>query len=84
MIDESNPKGLNDRDNIIVLVDEAHRTQEGNLGSQMRWALPNAFFFGLTGTQISGLEKNTYKLFRCRAGPWPLSQPLFLQAVHSG
>jgi len=26
---------LNDRDNIIVLVDEAHRTQEGNLGIKM-------------------------------------------------
>jgi type I restriction enzyme R subunit len=39
---------LNDRDNIIVLVDEAHRTQEGDLGRKMREALPNAFLFGLT------------------------------------
>jgi len=46
-----------------VLVDEAHRTQEGSLGEKMRWALPNAFFFGLTGTPISGLERNTFKLF---------------------
>ena len=62
-IDEENTEGLNDRDNIIVLVDEAHRTQEGNLGGKMRWALPRAFFFGLTGTPISGLERNTFKLF---------------------
>lgn len=62
-IDEHNPDGLNPRDNIIVLVDEAHRTQEGRLGDKMRWALPNAFFFGLTGTPISGLERNTFKLF---------------------
>ena len=62
-IDERNPDGLNPRDNIIVLVDEAHRTQEGSLGEKMRWALPNAFFFGLTGTPISGLERNTFKLF---------------------
>ncbi|NCC61040.1 MAG: type I restriction endonuclease subunit R [Verrucomicrobiae bacterium] len=62
-IDEGNPDGLNSRENIIVLVDEAHRTQEGLLGEKMRWALPNAFFFGLTGTPISGLEKNTFKLF---------------------
>lgn len=62
-IDEHNTDGLNHRDNIIVLVDEAHRTQEGNLGEKMRWALPNAFFFGLTGTPISGLERNTFKLF---------------------
>jgi type I restriction enzyme R subunit len=44
---------LNDRDNIIVLVDEAHRTQEGDLGRKMREALPNAFLFGLTGTPIN-------------------------------
>ncbi|WP_410964477.1 hypothetical protein, partial [Salmonella sp. SAL4447] len=47
-IDDSNPNGLNNRDNIIVLVDEAHRTQEGDLGDKMRWALPNAHFYGLT------------------------------------
>lgn len=62
-IDEQNTDGLNPRDNIIVLVDEAHRTQEGSLGEKMRWALPKAFFFGLTGTPISGLERNTFKLF---------------------
>ena len=45
---------LNDRDNIIVLVDEAHRTQEGDLGRKMHEALPNAFLFGLTGTPIIG------------------------------
>ncbi len=62
-IDEHQTDGLNPRDNVIVLVDEAHRTQEGSLGEKMRWALPNAFFFGLTGTPISGLERNTFKLF---------------------
>ena len=41
---------LNERPNIIVMVDEAHRTQEGDLGRKMRGALPNAFLFGLTGT----------------------------------
>lgn len=62
-IDEANPDGLNNRKNIIVLVDEAHRTQEGMLGEKMRWALPNAYFFGLTGTPISGIERNTFRLF---------------------
>ena len=33
---------LNDRPNIVVMVDEAHRTQEGRLGADMREALPNA------------------------------------------
>ena len=54
---------LNDRHNIIVLVDEAHRTQEGNLGIRMRAALPNAFFFGLTGTPINRRDRNTFATF---------------------
>lgn len=54
---------LNDRDNIIVLVDEAHRTQEGDLGRKMRQALPNAFLFGLTGTPINRADKNTFYAF---------------------
>lgn len=56
-------KALNLRDNIIVMVDEAHRTQEGDLGECMRVALPNAFFFGLTGTPINKKDKNTFKCF---------------------
>lgn len=54
---------LNDRGNIIVLVDEAHRTQEGDLGRKMRDALPNAFLFGLTGTPISRFDRNTFYAF---------------------
>ena len=54
---------LNDRDNIVVLVDEAHRTQEGDLGRKMRDALPNAFLFGLTGTPINRSDKNTFYAF---------------------
>lgn len=54
---------LNDRDNIIVLVDEAHRSQEGDLGLKMRVALPNAFLFGLTGTPINLRDRNTFLAF---------------------
>lgn len=54
---------MNTRDNIVVLVDEAHRTQEGNLGRQMRAALPNAFLFGLTGTPVNKADKNTFWAF---------------------
>lgn len=54
---------LNPRDNIIIMVDEAHRTQEGDLGEKMRLALPNAFFFGLTGTPINRRDKNTFNTF---------------------
>lgn len=54
---------MNKRDNIIVMVDEAHRTHEGDLGRKMRNALPNAFLFGLTGTPINKAEKNTFWAF---------------------
>jgi len=54
---------LNERSNIIVLVDEAHRTQEGNLGRKMRESLPNAFLFGLTGTPINRSDRNTFYAF---------------------
>ena len=54
---------LNERGNVIVLVDEAHRTQEGDLGRKMRDALPNAFLFGLTGTPINRVDKNTFYAF---------------------
>ena len=54
---------IDDRDNIILLMDEAHRTQEGDLGMKMRTALPNAFFFGLTGTPINRRDRNTFAAF---------------------
>ncbi|MDQ7783034.1 MAG: HsdR family type I site-specific deoxyribonuclease [Desulfomonilaceae bacterium] len=54
---------LNERSNIIVMVDEAHRTQEGDLGRKMREALPNAFLFGLTGTPINRADRNTFWAF---------------------
>lgn len=54
---------LNERTNIIVMVDEAHRTQEGDLGRKMREALPKAFLFGLTGTPINQRDRNTFWAF---------------------
>ncbi len=56
-------ENMNLRENIIVMVDEAHRTQEGDLGRKMRSALPNAFLFGLTGTPINKADKNTFWAF---------------------
>jgi type I restriction enzyme R subunit len=54
---------LNARENIVALVDEAHRTQEGDLGLRMRSALPNAFLFGFTGTPINRRDRNTFYAF---------------------
>src|ERR1700741_2910583 len=54
---------MSKRENLIVMVDEAHRTQEGDLGRKMRAALPNAFLFGLTGTPINRADRNTFYAF---------------------
>ncbi|CAH0168621.1 type I restriction endonuclease subunit R [Plantibacter cousiniae (nom. nud.)] len=54
---------LDDRQNIIAMVDEAHRSQEGDYGQRMREALPNAFLFGLTGTPINKRDHNTFMWF---------------------
>lgn len=54
---------INDLSNIIVMVDEAHRTQEGNLDRQMRHTLPNVFLFGLTSTLINKRDRNAFLAF---------------------
>ncbi|WP_127353905.1 type I restriction endonuclease subunit R [Actinacidiphila soli] len=59
-------KNLSTRGNIIVLVDEAHRTQSArskSLAGQMRAALPHAKFFGMTGTPVRNLATDTFALF---------------------
>lgn len=50
-------------ENWIVMVDECHRTQEKDLGASLRASLPNAIFFGFTGTPIRKDDKNTYENF---------------------
>lgn len=52
-----------DRRNVIVLVDEAHRTQEGDLGTAMRFVLKEASLFGFTGTPIEIDDRNTPRAF---------------------
>ncbi len=55
---------LNPSENVIVMVDEAHRTQYGVLGARMRQALPNAVLIGFTGTPINkGFKRNTMRRF---------------------
>ena len=51
---------LNASDNVIIMVDEAHRTQYGLLGARMAQALPNAVLVGFTGTPIDkGFGRST-------------------------
>ena len=51
------------RDDIIVISDEAHRTQAGKLARNMRLALPNAAFIGFTGTPLFKHDNLTKRIF---------------------
>ncbi|SFQ83436.1 type I restriction enzyme, R subunit, partial [Halopseudomonas formosensis] len=74
--DESGHPILNDRHNIVVISDEAHRSQYGlkatlkqdgsykfGYAKHMRDALPNASFIGFTGTPIATEDKDTRAVF---------------------
>jgi type I restriction enzyme, R subunit len=52
-----------ERDDIIVISDEAHRTQSGRLARNMRLALPNAAFIGFTGTPLFKQDEITKRIF---------------------
>src|SRR5713101_2235600 len=54
---------LSDRSDIIVITDEAHRTQYDILALNMRNALPNAAFIGFTGTPLMVGEEKTRQVF---------------------
>ena len=55
---------LSERRDIIVITDEAHRSQYDQLAANMRRALPNAAFIGFTGTPlIAGQEERTREVF---------------------
>ncbi len=57
------PEALSDRRDIIVLTDEAHRTQYDTLALNMRSALPNAIFLAFTGTPLIATEERTREVF---------------------
>lgn len=51
----------------------------------MRWALPNAHFYGLTGTPISGIDRNTFKLFGAEEDPGRyMSRYSYKQSIRDG
>lgn len=70
---------LSNRDDIIVLVDEAHRTQYKDLAENMRTALPNANFVAFTGTPLLGSKRLTNQWF----GDY-VSEYNFAQSVEDG
>ncbi len=61
------PANLNLRENIYVLIDEAHRTTGGDLGTFLMAGLPNATFIGFSGTPVDKTVygKGTFKTFGC-------------------
>ena len=54
---------LSDRSDVIVMTDEAHRSQYDTLARNMRDALPNAAFIGFTGTPLMAGEEKTREVF---------------------
>ena len=57
---------ISERSNVVVMADEAHRSQYGFVEGGARWvreALPNATFIGFTGTPLEGDDKNTIHVF---------------------
>lgn len=70
---------LSTRDDIIVMVDEAHRTQYKDLAENMRTALPNANFIAFTGTPLLGSKRLTNQWF----GDY-VSEYNFAQSIEDG
>ena len=56
-------QGYSQRDDVIVITDEAHRTQYGVLALNMRNALPNASYIGFTGTPLFKDDEITRRIF---------------------
>ncbi len=70
---------LSEAANLFVLTDEAHRSQYGSLAGNLRAALPNAVFYGFTGTPIDKKDRSTLNEF----GPY-IDQYTIAQAVADG
>jgi type I restriction enzyme R subunit len=75
---------LSDRSNIVVIADEAHRTQYDlidGLARNLRDALPNASFMGFTGTPIEAEDKDTRAIFGEYIDVYDLTQAVEDQAT---
>jgi type I restriction enzyme R subunit len=65
---------LSTASNIFVLADEAHRTQYGGLAANLRKALPNACFFGFSGTPIDKKDRSTISTFGSYVDTYTIEQ----------
>ena len=68
---------ISERSNVVVMADEAHRSQYGFVEGGARWmreALPNATFVGFTGTPLEGDDRNTIHVFGDYADVYDIRQ----------
>ncbi|MEA1052874.1 DUF3387 domain-containing protein, partial [Lamprobacter modestohalophilus] len=75
------PKGrayplLSERDDVVVIVDEAHRTQYKTLAENLRAGLPNAQYLAFTGTPLLGRERKTNAWFGDYVSEYNFSQSM--------
>ena len=84
---------LTERDNVVVIADEAHRSQYDfidGFARHIRDALPNATFIGFTGTPIELSDRNTYAVFGNTISTYDILQavedkatvPIYLSLIH--
>ena len=80
------PENINTRDNIYVLIDEAHRTTGGDLGNFLMAGLPNATYIGFTGTPIdkTAYGKGTFKTFGCEDDKGYLHKYSIAESIEDG
>ena len=80
------PANLNTRQNIFVLIDEAHRTTGGDLGNYLMAGLPNATFIGFTGTPVdkTAYGKGTFKIFGCEDDKGYLHKYSIAESIEDG
>ena len=72
-----------ERENIIILTDESHRSQYGVLANVMRGIFKNAYIFGFTGTPLSKPERDTFRKFSPR-GELYLDRYGMLNSIEDG
>lgn len=80
------PAEINKRENIYVLIDEAHRTTGGDLGTFLMAAVPNATFVGFSGTPIdrTSYGRGTFKTFGCEDDKGYLHKYSIAESIQDG
>jgi type I restriction enzyme R subunit len=80
------PAKINERGNVYVLVDEAHRTTGSDLGNYLMAGLPTATYIGFTGTPIdkTAYGRGTFKTFGCEDDKGYLHKYSIAESIDDG